>query len=738
MSETDSGTLEARADAGDGKPGVVKYWLDAIAIASDDEEKWRQDAQDTEAIYKGGDERSAGSARHWNILYSNVETISAAVYNSAPVPDIRERYSDGDPSAKEAARVIERCLSFSLDEYDIDATFGAMVIDACVVGRGLVRVKYVHTEADERVVSEAVSSERVDWTCFRRGAAKRWEDVPWIAFQHFLTRAAVKKLNPAVGATMNLDAALAHSEKDRGDGSPPHDVFKRAEVWEIWDKDRREVVFIAPGHKSGPLATVPDPLGLAEFFPCPRPLQPIKISGSLVPVEPFRLYRKLADELNILTRRCQSLIRAIRWRGAYFDLTESNFLNRFKDLEDGDMTPIDNPAMASGGLDKAFWFQPIEQAAKVLVQLYEAREQTKQAIYEVTGISDILRGASAPSETATAQGIKAQWGSLRISSLQAEVQRMARDVLRMKTEIIAEKFSPQTLQQMSGIPITEEVYEVLKTDTLRRYRVDVETDSTIRADLQRQQQNVTGFVQGFGAFIQAVGPAVQAGALPMEVVGEMVRSFSRVFKLGRGVEEAMGKLPTQVPPQADPNAGKAQEMQAAQQAEAMKMQAAAQTEDKKLAAAAQLKQMEIAATAEAKQADIMLEVEKMKLAEAGAERAHSLAMSELHLKAAGVAISQQKQEDDVRRTDSDINKASRETASMDMDTEEKAGSVAASAAMVDAQKKMAEVLKRMGAPKKIVRGPDGKASAIETEGVGVTHRVVRGPDGRATGIEGVN
>ena len=403
------------------------------------------------------------------------------------------------------------------------------------------------------------------------------------------------------------------------------------------------------------------------------------------------------------------------------------------------MTPIDNPAMASSGLDKAFWFQPIEQAAKVLVQLYEAREQTKQAIYEVTGISDILRGASAPSETATAQGIKAQWGSLRISNLQAEVQRMARDVLRMKTEIISEKFSMQTLQQMSGIPMTPQVYELLKSDPLRRYRVDVETDSTIRADLQRQQQNVSGFVAGFGSFIQAVGPAVQAGALPMEVVGEMVQSFARVFKLGRGVEEAMAKLPQQVPPQADPNAGQAQEMQAAQQAEmmkmqatqqaeAMKMQAAAATEDKKLAASMQIKQMELAAAQEAKQADIMLEVEKMKQAQAQAERDHALATTELQLKAAGLAINQQKQEDDARRTNSDINKASRETAAMDMDTSDAA----------ETKKQMDDLMKRMSAAKKIVRGPDGRATAIETDGVGITHRVVRGPDGRPTGLEGVN
>jgi hypothetical protein len=44
-------------------------------------------------------------------------------------------------------------------------------------------------------------------------------------------------------------------------------------------------------------------------------------------------------------------------------------------------------------------------------------------IYEVTGISDIVRGQGNAQETATAQEIKSQWGSLRIRKLQKQIER---------------------------------------------------------------------------------------------------------------------------------------------------------------------------------------------------------------------------------------------------------------------------------------------------------------------------
>lgn len=622
---TSAGSLERPDDAGKGKAGLVALWLDAIALAGKEESDWRDSAADALAAYKGEVKDKARAQRRFNILFSNVETIAPAIYNSVPTPSVRRRFSDDDPVGRTAAQVLERALSSSVDGYGFDPIMRRAVKDTLITGRAVVRVRYEPTMADGALIYERVACESVYWADFRRGPARTWESVPWVAFRHFLTREELERLNPKVGATIDLDARLQGVEDK--DGQPPAQIFQRATVWEIWDRDRRRVLFIAPAYRDAPLVEADDPLGLADFFPIPCPIYAIDTPDSLVPVEPYRLYKDLADELDRVTRRIASLTAALKWRGAYADPTLGDFLVKFEKLADGEFAPMDNPgafAAGNGGLDKAFWMMPIEQAAGVLQQLYAARQQIKASIYEVTGISDIVRGASQASETATAQSIKSQWGSLRIQRLQAEVQRFARDLLRLKAEIIAEKFEPQSLMAASGIPVDEQVMALLRNDAMRTYRVDIETDSTIQADVARAQQNASGFMAGFGQFMQAIGPAVQAGALPVEVARTMLQSFARSFKLGRAVEDAIDSIGQQQPqdigaPQADAQA----DAQAAAQQQAQ--QQVQQEAQQQVQAEAQMK-AQVSLQAEQVRAQAMLQAEQMRIAAENQRHAAEMAM----------------------------------------------------------------------------------------------------------------
>ena len=87
------------------------------------------------------------------------------------------------------------------------------------------------------------------------------------------------------------------------------------------------------------------------------------------------------------------------------------------------------------------------------------------------------------------------------------------------------------------------------------------------------------FVQGFGTFVQSVGPAVQAGMMPPEIAVQLLSSFARSFKLGREAESALDawekalQQKAQQPPQPDP---KQQADQAKAQAEQAKAQATIQ------------------------------------------------------------------------------------------------------------------------------------------------------------------
>ena len=83
-----------------------------------------------------------------------------------------------------------------------------------------------------------------------------------------------------------------------------------------------------------------------------------------------------------------------------------------------------------GGLKGSIDILPIDMLANALLSCYRARDDIKSQIYELTGISDIIRGQTAASETATAQQIKGQYAGLRLRSMQEDVAVFASELIR--------------------------------------------------------------------------------------------------------------------------------------------------------------------------------------------------------------------------------------------------------------------------------------------------------------------
>lgn len=590
--EGTTATLERASDLEKNPAGVVKRWLLELKLADKRESDWRKKS---EAVWKRYRQKDA-KRNSFNILWSNTETLRPAVYNSLPKPDVRRRFKDADPLGKAVSEVLSRSLEYGLDVTDFDSHIKACVLDMLLPGRGVARVRYVpsfaqvgvteethfeeneqHEEGGEALEGDAeeleweqTPIEHVQWDDFRISAGKEWGEVCWIAFRHRLCRdELVEQFGEEIGNAVQLDNTDDDDVKAEQDQSVK-DAFKTAEVWEIWDKDETQVLFIAKGYKESPLKTLADPLNLQGFWPIPRPLYATEDSSSLVPVTLYDLYKEQADELDQVTRRINIIIKGLKLRGIY-DATLSE-LSELMRGEDNDLIPAQNATalLERGGLEKAVLWMPIDMAALVLKELYIQREQTKQVIYEITGISDILRGSTNANETATAQQIKNQWGSQRLKRMQAEVARFIRDLMRLQAEIIAEKFQPETLATMTGLQYSPEewvqVISVLRDDKQRTFKVDVETDSTVAASVETDMDALQKLMGGIVQLVQGLGPAVQMGAMPVEAVKEMILAVTRRAKLGNAVEDALDKI-QQPQPQQQPEDNSAQVEQAKQQAE---------------------------------------------------------------------------------------------------------------------------------------------------------------------------
>jgi hypothetical protein len=759
MSDSASEAYEDREDAGQDEAGLARLWLDSIALARKNEADWRKAATEARERYRGDSKNNQG--KRFNILYANTQITLPAIYNSTPIPDVRRRFGDADPAGKVAAQVLERSLSYSFDAYDFGGNMRAVVFDSVLAGRGVLRVRYEPSfeeteeeqreEAEEyaeeaaqpaapRLVFQKVCVEHVNWQDFIIGPGRKWEEVPWIGFEHRLTRDELEDRFGDIGATMPLDIVTDDARARNSDPRDVPDVFKRGTVYEVWDKEEREVLFVAPSLPSKILKRVDDPLGLQDFWPMPRPIYDVVDSGSLVPIVPYALYKDQAEELDRVTRRIDLLVEQCRYRGLRAaDISEFESLARAKD---GEFIAVENAMQfAERGLDKAIWHAPLETLVSVIVQLMQHREALKATIYEITGLSDIVRGASVASETATAQQIKAQFGSIRIQDRQAEVQRMARDAVRLMAELIGEKFEPETLGLMTGVdlpqaqqkmmaqqaammaqqagqpvppeieqvltvPSWDDVMQVLRSDAMRGYRVDIETDSTVQADVARLKTNAAEFVQGFGGFIQAVGPAVQAGAMPMDVVADLLTAFARNFKLGRQAEDALERL-SKMRGATAPGADQAAQQQAAEaQAKQAEAQAKAQAEAQKQAMEAQKAERDFALS----QRDLALRER---------EQAFNEALQMQKLKEEEVARDQ-------ARKDALMPEREALQAAYEMQMRETATAMAAlnqtlatqaeqqaQATMMQAQA-LSQLAQAMMAPKRVVRGADGRAVGVET------------------------
>ncbi|MFO0448723.1 MAG: hypothetical protein ACK52I_08675, partial [Pseudomonadota bacterium] len=646
--------------------GLVKMWIAAIDAADKEEKDWRKEADEIVQIYRSEHEQEKNQA--FNILYSNTETALHAVYNSTPVPDIRRRYNDPGPAAKAVADMLERAISFSVDQYDFDAVVRASVFDGLTAGRGVARVRYSASTTDDQVVDQLVTSEYVPWKNFRRGPGLVWDDVEWVAFKHYLSREQLVELaGEEIGNAVELDHDTrtgGEPKQQEKDGAlDPSEVFLRACVWEIWDRMTKQVLFIAPCYEQAPIRAEDDPLQLTGFLPVPRPIQPLDTPCDLIPVPPYRAYKHLAEELNEVTTRIKRLVRQIRVRGMY--ASSSADVEQIIRADDGELVPVVGleAFIDGGGLEKAIAWWPIDPQVNAIQQLVAHREQIKTTIYEVSGLADIMRGNSNAQETLGAQQIKAQWGSLRIQRVQADVQRFCRDLFRMKAELIAQNFDLGMLQEMTGIklasqqekmaaqqqamqaeqmqqppppeleeimelPTTEEVEQIMRSDLVRAYRIDVESDSTVRADLTRNQQQMVEFVQGTAGYIQAIAPAIQGGLIPPELALTIYGAFARNFKLGRQVDVALekaaedaqeaAKQPPQPPPP-DPAMVKAETD--AKIAEA-KLQMDAKASEQKMAMDQQTAQQQMALSAQTAEQNLQLELMKI-------EKTHELEMLKL-------------------------------------------------------------------------------------------------------------
>lgn len=617
------------------------FWKRQIEAALLHERRFRAEGVHCENLYFGADDDVAQSqsrdAANLNaisdevaLIHANVDVLKPMIFSETPQPVVRRRWrGDGrfDETDLMAAEAAQRIATYMLDTEDFDGAMMGARDDWLIVGRGSARAIYKAefetTQQPDGTTVDQKARERVcprhsEWRRTLYAPASSWHDMPWMAFEVPLSRAKIEKRFPEQASRFAynqkglIDKGKAISDDDREtggfaslasdeSGAPVPSPFDTALVWEIWVRETKEVLWWSPAAPGAILDRVPDPLGLENFYPSPAPLLATTRSASMTPRSDIRYYEKRAKEIEKASRKLASILDVISISGLF----PGEMTAEVQKLLDGKNTMIPVAAwlkfLEKGGSSALIQWLPLREMITAAQALVTMREQARQAMFEASGVSDIMRAQGDPNETATAQQLKGRYAGLRLSERQRRMALFALDLLRIMVEIAFEHFDTATLAEIAGLdlPLTEAerqdaiqrqqmmqaiyaqmaqanqmaeaegvavqplppppeevkipatswelVHDRLRSDFSRKITISIETQSTILADEATDKEARIEFLNAFASLTSTLVPLAMGGQIDMKTVKELLMFGVRGFPKSRTIESHIANLPDEPP-----------------------------------------------------------------------------------------------------------------------------------------------------------------------------------------------
>jgi hypothetical protein len=532
--------------------------------------------------YRDDDRGAGGSMFRVNLFNANINTLRSMLYGSTPKVDVSRRFADADDdAARVGSLILNRLLNTSIEASgdDTKSTLQYTLDDRLLPGLGIARVRYdveiesikheeivgedniVQAEAyvEEKVTNESAPVDYVHWDDFRWGWARTWSEVPWIGFRSFMTKdEAVKRFGKEMAGQLQYkNKSINDLVEKKLTSEQAADAWDRAEIWEIWDKKTQSVYWWSKGFERI-LDKKKDPLNLYGFWPTPEPMLANCVTNLLLPQPDFAIAQDLYNEIDELQTRIGIITSAVRVVGVYDEANDA--IKRM--LEEGfenDLIPAKNWAKFAemGGISGLVDWLPIEDIVNALEKLVQQRTDAMTLLYEVTGMADIVRGASGPDrETAAAASGKKTFASIRVQHLQEDFARFASDLMRLKAEVICKHFEEKTIIEDSNITRTadgqnkeliQQALQLLKEPEEAAWRIEIRPETIAMVDYDKMRAERSEFIGSVATFMQSAAPLAELAPDSMPTLITMLKWAVAGFKgsqeiegvLDRAIEEMM-------------------------------------------------------------------------------------------------------------------------------------------------------------------------------------------------------
>lgn len=435
------------------EPKSSKAILGALKKAEDAFREWQMVCQDVDDLYNLAEYRTDLQGLGWqdadlDLFWSSFEVLKPAVYARPPQPVVAPLFKDGKPLHNLTAELLERCAISTFQRTGINDVMRLLRDDLIFTGRGAPWVRYEVENGKHSVCVE--HKDRLD---FLHEPARKWAEVGWVAGAAWMTRKDMRKRFKRTSNDAYQEATFSVQRDADGRDMEKRGQVRKAKVWEVWHKADKKVYWVTEGVETLLDSADPD-LTLTDFFPCPKPAYATLRRRSLIPVPDFQRYSIHFKKISELTRRIYALLDKVRMKGlipAGGDVGQA-VEELIRDDSDEILIPVPSAAMMAQGAGFVAWL-PLNELAQAIQGLIDARTQLINDFYSLSGISDIMRGATEAEETLGAQQLKSQYGSVRVREKSSELQRVAADTVKIAAEIIADKFPEKALLDMSGLTI---------------------------------------------------------------------------------------------------------------------------------------------------------------------------------------------------------------------------------------------------------------------------------------------
>jgi hypothetical protein len=557
-----------------------KFWADELKSSQKMLENWqkqgikivRRFVDDRGQNERAGIERM-GDVFRLNLFHSNVKTLQDMMYGNLPTVEASRTFADaGDDVARVASEIMERLLNLDIQRngQNYDSVLRSTLQDRLLPGLGVARVRYeVETEeipvaavydpftgaeiqaatTETQVTWEDAPVDYYHWQDVLWGWSRSFADIPWIAYRSYLSKDEIeqrfgkKALKEVEFKTQKVDDSDNFSGDDNDD-SP----WMKAQVWEIWDKELRQVVWYSKG-ATALLDVRPDPLQLTNFFPSPPLLIANATTTLYKPTPDYHLSQDLYNEIDRLQTRIAIITEAVKVVGVY-DAQNDGVQRMLNEGVENDLIPVDNWAMfaEAGGLKGVIDWFPLKDVVDTLNQLIAVRDQTISLLQQISGMSDIMRGGLQNQYEGVGQSeIKAQYGSIQVQSLQDQFAQFVGELMQLKAEVICRHFEPRTIALRSNMQhsmdkdLVEPAIALLKQPAMANLRLVIRPETMALIDYARLKAERTEFMNAFSTVLQSASGLMEKEPNSLPYVIKVIQWTMAGFKGSNEIEGVLDK-----------------------------------------------------------------------------------------------------------------------------------------------------------------------------------------------------